>query len=192
MASQTKTRNQFPLLLYRFIAKRWRTPALLIIPLGLVWWWLESRGETSLIPHLVLIIPASGILLVFYTMLARRAAVICHPDHFTLRGPLYPVAFSYRRVEGIRPVEFNSVFPPQEEKGMRLRLYKGLWGRTAIIVDLKSYPLPLWWLRLWLSDYLFHPKERALVLVVEDWMALTRKMETHRNALIEKRRSHTR
>jgi hypothetical protein len=164
----------------------------LVIPLGLVWWWLESRGSSSLTTHLILIIPASGVLLALYTVLARAAAVVCRPNHFTLRSPVYPVAFSYRRVEGIRPVEFNSVFPPQEEKGVRLRLYEGLWGHTAVIVDLKSYPLPLWWLRLWFSEYLFHPKERALVLVVEDWMALVRQMEMHRNALIEEQRSYRR
>jgi hypothetical protein len=93
---------------------------------------------------------------------------------------LYPVAFSYQRIEMIRPVEFRSIFPPENEKNARRRLYKDMWGKTVVVITVKGYPIPLWWMQLWFHPYLLHPKESAIVLPVDDWMSLSRRLDTLR------------
>lgn len=188
MSKQRKTR--FPLLPYKIIAKRWRLSSLLLVPGGAgVYWALPRLIEGPLPLHpLTLVISAVGLLLFLYTLAAGRAHVSCEDNRFVIHTPLYPVAFSYARIEMIRSSEFGKLFPPQEEKNARWRLYHDLWGKTVPTVTLKGYPLPLGWLKLWFHPYLFHPKETGLVMPVEDWMGFIRTLETNLSAWRETKR----
>jgi hypothetical protein len=47
----------------------------------------------------------------------------------------------------------------------------------VVILDLKSWPLPRWWLRLWLDWFAFPEGSEGLQLMVADWMALSRQIE---------------
>lgn len=186
-----KKSSTFPLLIYQTLAKRWSTWSFWLIPLGIALWWAVGNNPLLDIRYrsAALGISLIGIILTCYCWLLRRAALSCYKTHFTLRAPLYPLAFSYRRIKTIRPVEFSTIYPPQAEKQALWRLYRKLWGKTAVVIDLKGYPLPTWWLKLWFSRYLFHPKEEALILVVTDWMGLTRELETRRTAFVKARAS---
>ncbi len=179
------TKRKFPLLIYQTLSKRWLISSLLLIPLGLLLWWTQRQSGPY--AFATLFIPLAGSFLTIYALLARGAAVVCSQKHFAVRTPLMPVVFSYRRVENVRPLEFAVAFPPLEEKSARRRLYQKLWAKTAVVVDLKGLPVPRWWLKLWFSPYLLHPTEKALVLLVDEWMALVRQIETHRTALQERR-----
>lgn len=191
------TTTRFKLLPYQMLAKRWRTPALLVFIAGIALWWM-GRGldpremrEMPIRPPtgpLALIIAAAGGLIVIYTLLAGRANIQCESNRLVIHGPLMVIAVSYARVVLTRPVEFRSIFPPREEKPARFRIYRSLFGKTIPIVDLKSYPLPKWWLRLWLHPYLLHPKETALVIPVEEWMTFTRTLDSMRTRWRETRR----
>jgi hypothetical protein len=185
-----KRAKRFPLLIYQAVAKRWRGLAFWLIPAGIVLWWGLQRNHAapSARPWLALVISGVGALIFLYTILAHRAHIRCYEDHFTLQGPLYPVVFSYHRVKSLRPTEFAKIHPPDEEKAARWRLYRDLWGKTVVVIDLNGYPLPKGWLRLWFNDYLFHPKTVGLVVLTEDWMALIRQIETHRTRLKRNRR----
>ena len=185
---------RFGLLPYQALAKHWFGPALLLIPAGILLWWglpqapqLEQRY-----PFLGFVVSGVGILIVLYTFLTRRAHISCHKNNFVIHTPVYPIAFSYQRVEMIRPVEFKTIFPPENEKNARWRLYKNIWGKTVVVINTKGYPLPKWWLRLWLHPYLMHPREMALVLPVEDWMGLSRSLESLRSNWLERQRERRR
>ncbi|HOU14058.1 MAG TPA: hypothetical protein PKZ84_13180 [Anaerolineae bacterium] len=181
---------KFRLLPYQALAKQWLWPAMWLIPGGIFLWWIA--------PDLTLFderyafaglgVAGVGALIVIYTFMARRAHVSCHKNNFVIHTPFYPVAFSYQRVEIIRPMDFKSIFPPEQEKSARRRLYKDIWGKTVVVINTKGYPLPLWWMRLWFHPYLIHPRERALVLPVEDWMGLSRSLETLRTNWYEAQR----
>lgn len=190
-------KKQFKLLPYQMLAKRWRIPALLIAVAGIVLWWTgrglspQEISEQPIRPPtgpLALIIALAGGLIFLYTILANQANIRCESNRLVVRGPLMVIAFSYARVVLTRPTEFRSIFPPEEEKSARVRIYYTLYGKTVPIVDLKSYPLPKWWLRLWLHPYFLHPKETALVVPVEDWMAFTRTIDSLRTHWRENRR----
>ncbi len=185
-----QSRNRYPLLVYREMTRAWLWPSLLLIPGGVLLWWAVPQ-----IPQLDarfapagLVLSVAGTLLLFYVLLARRAHVSCAKNKFVIHTPLYPVAFSYGRITMIRPTEFNTIYPPQEEKSSRRRMYAHLWAKTALVVDVRGFPLPLRWLKLWFHPYLLHPKEQALVLLVEDWMALSLQLETRSSEWRERRR----
>lgn len=175
---------KFQLLPYRAFAKHWLSTAFLIVLAGIAFWWLASRSSESIQSHAWagLVIAVAGALIVLYALLAKSAHVSCHKNNFVIHTPLYPVAFSYGRVNMIRSVEMRNIFPPEKEKSARRRFYHDIWGKTVIEVTVKSYPMPLWWLRLWFHPYLLHPKESAIVFVVDDWMALSRSLETFRTS----------
>ena len=185
-----KTRQRFPLLPYQALSRHWLWPALLMIPAGVVLWWIVP-SVPSLDPRYApaaFIISIAGIIIAIYALLARQAHVRVGQGYFTVRTPLIPVVFSYTRIEIHNPTQFNEIRPPMEEKPARRRLYRGLWGKTVIVVDLKSYPAPRWWLKLWLHPYLFHPRKQALVLFIDDWMTLSRTLQTKLTAWRQRRR----
>ncbi len=182
--------SKFKLLPYQMLAKRWTGPAFWLIPAGIALGWAIPK-----LPQLNQqysfagwVVAGIGVLLFTYTLLLRRAHIRCHKNNFVIHTPFYPVAFSYQRIEMIRLLDFKSIFSPEKEKKARRQLYADLWGKTVVAVNLKGYPLPLWWLRLWLHPYLLHPGETALVLPVEDWMKLSLKLESLRTAWLETRR----
>lgn len=185
---------RFDLLPYQAVAKRWFGPAFWLIPCGILLWWTVPQAPQleQRYPFLGFVISGIGVLIIIYTLLARHAHISCHKNNFVIHTPFYPIAFSYQRVEMVRPMEFKSIFPPENEKNARWRLYKNIWGKTVVVVNVKGYPLPRWWLRLWLLPYLMHPREIALVLPVEDWMGLSRNLESLRTDWLEGQRQRRR
>ncbi len=172
-----KASKAFPLLVYREAVKSWGGPSFWMIPAGgLLWWALSTDPETSPLAWLSIGISIVGLLIFIYTRLARNACVRCYEDHFTIYTPFYPIAISYGRVTMIRPSEFKMIFPLEKEKEIRINIFRSLWTKTAILVDVKSYPLPFWWLKLWVSPYLLNPKGNGLVLLTEEWMTLSRQL----------------
>ncbi len=186
----TKKTKPFYLLPYRALAKRWRFLSFMLIPAGvLLWWLIPNLPDTNpALAPLGFLLSGVGLLLTLYTLRLGSAQVHCYDNRFVIRNPIYPVAFSYQRITLVRSVEFRSVFPPEDAKPARWRIYKNLWGKTAIVVDLTDYPMSRNWLRLWFHPFLLHPKETALVLPIEDWMGLSRQLESQRIAWKERKR----
>ena len=52
--------------------------------------------------------------------------------------------------------------------------------KTALVIDLKSYPIPRKVLEFFLSRYFFKDKTPHLVLLVDDWMRFSSEMESMR------------
>jgi hypothetical protein len=172
------------------MTKRWRGPALLLIPAGLGLYWVVGNTEqlNQGYAPLAFLVSLVGILIYTYTLLARRAHISLESNRFVVHTTFLPVAFSYSRVGIVRSVEFAALFPPDEMKPAKWRTYQRLMGRTVAVIPLKGYPLPEWWLRLWFHPFLFHPKETALVASVDDWMAFIRTLETLRTTWRDRRR----
>ena len=186
--------TKFRLLPYQAFAKHWLRPAILLVVAGIVFLVLAFRSPKLDQNHTFVgsVITIAGMLIASYTLLAKRAHVSCHKNNFTIHTPLYPVTFSYRRINMIRSVEFRNIFPPENEKTARWRFYREIWGKTTIVITVSSYPMPLWWLKMWFHPYLLHPTESALILLVDDWMALSRSLETQRTNWRENRQKQRR
>jgi len=177
-----KSKTRYKLLPYQILAWHWTLPALLMIPAGYGFRWgvaqLEQFNPAS--ADLGWIISIAGVLLTLYTLLARRSHVSFRKDHLVLRAPIHPMAVSYKRIKLVHPIEFSMLFPPNKVKRAQYRLYRKLWGKTVPVVMLEGLPLPRWWLRLWLHPFLLHPEEDGIILVVEDWMACSRTLDSFR------------
>ncbi len=66
--------------------------------------------------------------------------------------------------------------------GLRRDLVAPFLGQTAVMVDLKSYPLGERWLRLWLGWFMFSPDAVGLQFVTPDWLVFSRDLDERRTA----------
>ena len=108
----------------------------------------------------------------------RVPYVQCSDRNIKIRGPLYQVVFSYKRVHETRP---NTLFHVFEKGGLSRGERKFVMddrygGQTAVIVEMNSWPMSVRSMRFWLGNLVFSADNRALVLWVEDWMDLNREI----------------
>lgn len=177
MANRSKG-NKFPLLIYRRWAKMLRWSSLLIaIASGIVWRLGPYPPSFSGSEWIFLVIGAIGALIFFYSLVAHRAAYVqCLPNYVKIRTPFMSVAVSYKRILQVRPVEFYSQLPLAKLKRPQVRLLEPFLGHTTILMELNGFPVSERRLRTWLPWYMFASEVTGFVLVVEDWMALSRQI----------------
>jgi hypothetical protein len=123
---------------------------------------------------------AGGIIafLVFlYKLVAPRLAYVqCTNKSVRIQTPLVPLTISYKRIHTTRPNQWGRLYPPEKRNRRTRRLIERIGGREVIILDLKSWPAPMGWLRLWIPEVMFSPDSTGLVLWVNDWMTLNREL----------------
>ena len=109
--------------------------------------------------------------------------VQCSERNIKIQAPLYQVVFSYKRVHETRP---NTLFHVFEKGGLsrgerKFVLDDKYGGQTAVIVEMNSWPMGMRWMRFWLGNLVFSSDNRALVLWVDDWMALNREISDYKD-----------
>lgn len=170
--------HRYPLLLYEHMLNRW-WPATLTLGLVLVsLWWLASRHpigqEEPWRGYGMLAI--GGIVLVFtlFLFLIRRAAYVeLFNKYLRLRTPFLLINISYQRIRRTSIVEMNVLFPPAKLSGWMREAMTPMMSKTAVVIDLNGYPVPVFLLRLFLSPFFFKDKTPHLVILVRDWMSLS-------------------
>jgi hypothetical protein len=186
--------DRFPLLIYRRWAKMLRLPSLLIvIASGAAYWYAPKvplLADRDWVPIVIGVIAAA---IFFYSLLARRAAYVqCHPSYVKIRTPLFSVLVSYRRILRVRPAEFHVQFPPAEMNRSQRRLLQPFFGRTVISMELNSYPMSERRLRVWLPWFMFATEVVGFILVVENWMALSRQISVYSDRWVARRQARQR
>lgn len=131
-----------------------------------------------------LIIGIIVLVLAFFRIIAGAIPYVqCSERNIKIQAPLYQVVFSYKRVQETRP---NTLFHVFEKGGLsrgerKFVLDDKYGGQTAVVVEMKSWPMNIRSLRFWLGNLVFSSDNRALVLWVEDWMALNRELSDYKD-----------
>ncbi len=176
MAKKNKG-DKFPLLIYRRWAKtlRWPSFFIFLISGAALWFDLESSVISDRV-WLFYVMAGIGLLIFAYSVYAQRASYVqCFPNYIRIRTPFLPVAVSYKRVLQVRPVDFHTQLPAKL-RSPQMRLLEPYLGRTVILLELTAFPVKETRLRRWLPWYMFARDVTGFVLVVEDWMALSRQI----------------
>jgi hypothetical protein len=135
-----------------------------------------------------------GIVVLVLAILRVIASAIpyvqCSERNLKIQAPLYQVVFSYKRVRETRP---NTLFYVLEKGGLsrgerKFVLDDKYGGQTAVIVEMNSWPMSMRWMRFWLGNLVFSSDNRALVLWVEDWMALNREISDYKDRWRERKK----
>ncbi|RIK31741.1 MAG: hypothetical protein DCC56_06050 [Anaerolineae bacterium] len=186
--------KKYPLVVYRLLLSRWWPPMLAIGLVMLLIAYSEYIALGQFLPWRWLLPAAVGILGIFVGILffifRYLAYVQPYPDHLKLITPFLRLNISYKRIVRTTTTEMRLLFNFRP-KGLGAWLdILGLNERdaplatkTALVVDLKNYPIPRQVLEFFLSRYFFKDKTPHLVLLVDDWMRFSSEMESMRTRL---------
>ncbi|MCP4360285.1 MAG: hypothetical protein GY796_19940 [Chloroflexi bacterium] len=179
------------LLLYEFASKRMRNK-LLLLWLVLLALALFDLLITPVLGSLWFVLWLAILLLmlvwVYYAFLMRRAAFIVTPNYLLLQVPFKSVKISYGRVSSITSSHMAQHYNLKQLKGQDRFLVKPLYEYVCGFIELNSLPKALRKeRRLWFSPYLFSPRLSGMLLVVDNWMQLSRDVEVARQHWREKR-----
>jgi hypothetical protein len=193
MAEKTKG-DKFPLLIYRRWAKMLRLPSLLIaVASGAMWWFAPQDPRLKQHPWVFIVLGGVGALTFLYSLLAHRVAYAqCFPNYVRIRTPFQSVAVSYRRVLQVRPVEFYSQLPLRKMRRTQSRLLEPFLTRTVILLELNGFPVNERRLRTWVPWFMFASEVTGFVLVVGDWMALSRQISVFSDRWVARRQARQR
>ena len=100
------------------------------------------------------------------------------PGYLKFVTPFLRMNISYRRIHKTTTVEMRQLFPPQIMSSWMRDIFAPLASQTALIVELKGYPISPVILRMFLSRFFFKDKTPHLVILVKDWMKLSSELDS--------------
>lgn len=181
-----KSGKRHPLLFYRRAMDRlWVATFFLGLILGVVWlwfWWsdvplISPGNETWLLAGSV-----AALAFAIFAFFSRRVAYVQpHRDHLRLVTPFLRINISYRRVRSVHPAGFQQLFPPAKASWAQRSFLEPFYGRTAVVVELTSYPMSPLLLRFFLAPQMFSPQSAGFVFLVPDWMEFSTELDTFRS-----------
>lgn len=172
------------LLLYELASRRVRNKLLLLWLLLL----LLASYDTFISPLfgdywfvMWVAVAALVLLWVYYAFFVRRGALIITPNYLILQGPLNQVRLSYGRVTSVTSSHLSQHFDLETLKGRERFMVEPLYQYTCGFIELYSFPKKLSpKKRKRFPRFLFSPRRLGLLLVVDDWMKLSRDVEIAR------------
>ena len=194
------TGKKHPLLVYRIRYRRHRglyfivAIALLALYVALHVLPPETWATVSWIYDFdwLLLLVGAGLLLyaIFRLLAASIPYVQCSERNIKIRAPLYQVVFSYKRVRETHPNTLFHMFENAKlsRSARNFVLSDQYGGRTAIVIEMNSWPMSMRLMRFWLGNLVFAPDNRELVLWVEDWMGLNGELSDYKDRWRERKR----
>lgn len=177
--------TQHRLLIYKNLGRRYRPPGVLLIVMGLFAFLPTFIGDLQNDQFDAAALAGVGAVLVlaglgfwlFSTLAIRRSYVQCRPDLLVIRSPFYRTMFSYRRIHAVRVLPISKLFEKEKLKGLGKALVGPLVGGMAIVVYVKSWPVPKRRLKRFHSPYLFTREGEGWVFIVPNYSMLMREIE---------------
>ncbi len=171
----TPVGHKYPLLVYRFIARRYRPSGVLLFVVGLI---LQIprflpvlKLPTTLPPETLSLIGlaalASGAgLWILSLYMVWQSYVQCKPDYLVIHAPFNRVVMSYSRIISSQSVRVSRIFEPEKLKARDRQIIKPLLPETAIEVELQDWPVPESQLRRYFSKFLFSTRQTGFIFIV--------------------------
>lgn len=182
-----KTRHR--LLLYNQISNQGLIRVAWVFGVVAGLWGLDYGGWLSLgawQSQLWLVLLLVAVIFAYYLLWVRRTYVYVKPDHLLVQGSFYSLRIPYRDVRSITPSQIAKHYPLDELKVRELRLLTTLYEVPCAFVRLDEYPVGRWARHLFFPRFLFTTERPGLLLLVQDWIALTKNIELVRSAWQEK------
>ena len=182
------------LVLYTYILNHWWRKALgigcTLLALAAALAWMPSKlpqyAPAPLADWKLWLIGGTGIyavcLSIFLVALRKSAYVQPFSTHLRLVTPFLRMNISYKRFNRTYIDEIGRLFSVEELKGLKREFLQPLAKQTAVVLELKGWPLPRSFLDLFLSPYFFPARDSRLALIVPDWMKFSMEMESFRGA----------
>lgn len=193
--AEKKTGKKHTLLLYRRMMDRLWPSTLLLALLLLGIWGLSEYNIAQVLEYQddTLLLVTGGFCLAFslFAFIVRKSAYVqAASDHLKLVTPFYRVNISYQRMRSLHPALIMRIFPAGKQGWAENNYLEPFSNFTALILELNSYPLNPRLLRLFFPRQIFSPYSRGLVLLVDDWMALSTEVDSLSGTWLQLRASN--
>ena len=178
--------TRFPLIVYQHLLNRWWTP---MIALGLGLFgiaygqYLEPLGPFlpwKWMPFVVLGVLAI-IIGIFFFFIRFAAYVQVFPGYLKFVTPFLRFNISAKRIHKTIATEMGLLFPSSSMSGWIREIFAPLSRKTAVVIELKGFPISPVILRMFLSRFFFKDKTPHLVILVENWMKLSGELDGMRS-----------
>lgn len=180
--------HKYPLIVYRHMLNRWWPPMFAfglgmfalayseyIQPLGrfLPWRWQLFAAIGGL----------AVMVGIFFWVIRFFAYVRPFPTYLRLATPFMRINISYKRIKKTTATEMRYLFPFKSMSWWVREIFSPLANKTALVIDLTSYPISPAVLRLFLYRFFFKDKTPHLVILVQDWMRFSSELESMRSGI---------
>ena len=180
--------TKFPLIVYKHLLNRWWTPmfAMGLGMFGIAYGqYMEPLGP--FLPMSWMPLVAIGVLAImigiFFLIIRQIAYVQAFPGYLKLVTPFLRLNISYKRIHKITTTEMKLLFPPKSMSGWMRDIFAPLANQTALIIELKGYPISPVILRMFLSRFFFKDKTPHFVILVKDWMKLSSELDSMKSGI---------
>lgn len=178
--------TKFPLVVYQHLVGRWWTP---MIAMGLGLFGIAyGQYMDPLGPYLPMTwmpLVALGVVCIliglFFLVIRQFAYIQAFPTYLKFVTPFLRFNISYKRLQRTNTSEMKLLFPPKSLSGWMRDIFAPLSSQTAVILELKGYPLSPFILRLFLSRFFFKDQTPHFVILVRDWLKFTTELESMRS-----------
>ena len=177
--------TKFPLIVYQHLVGRWWTP---MIAIGLIMFgvayseYIDPIGK--FLPRRWMPFIALGSLStlvgIFFLIIRRIAYVQAFPAYLKFVTPFLRFNISYKRIHRTAATEMRALFPANSMSGWMRDIFAPLASQTAVIIELKGYPMSPVVLRMFLSRFFFKDKTSHFVILVKDWMRFSSELDSYR------------
>jgi len=179
----SKGGRRYPLVVFTHMMSRWWTAvfALGLAMIGLAWvvrWWGFEQWRWMTFGGLGVVIAIGGLII---WMIRKTAYVQPFNDHLRLVTPFLRLNISYKRFLRTSTANMGVLFPPKSIRSSLHDIVEPLAKMTAIVIDVKSLPMPQSTLKLFLSPLFFKDKSPHIVILVADWMRFSAEMDSLRH-----------
>jgi len=182
----TRAGHKYPLIVYRHMLNRW-WPAM--ITMGLVLFALAYGEYTDPMAQFIAWrwqlfagVGALAIIVgVFFMIIKHFAYVQPVPNYLKLVTPFMRINISYKRIKKTTTSEMHYLFPHKSLSGWVQDIFEPLASKTAMVIELNSYPISPSILHLFLSRFFFKDKTPHFVILVNDWMRFSTELESMRS-----------
>ena len=177
-------KNRHPLLIYRARSRTISRPILIVIFLMLLVL-ATNQFFMRFIPWGAGLLIGIGIALFIgwagFTFFVRQSAIYIKRHYLLIQGPWQSFTIQYDQIRGVIPTRLSEHYPAEEISANELQWLGQLYDKPCALIQtyhplLQSEPKKKWFNRL-----LFTPKDRGIVCIVSDWVALVSAVEEARS-----------
>lgn len=183
--------TRHPLLMYRRMMDRvWKYTLVLGVLLAAATRWplLRERDIFGWSSNVWIMAAALLSLIVCgFAFLSRYMAFVqIRENALMLYTPFLRLKISFRRIRSVHPVLLQQLFPPDKSSWSQRNFLEPFYGLTALVVELRDYPMNPILLRLFLPAQMFSPRSAGFVLMVKDWMKLSTEFDSLHGAWLQR------
>jgi hypothetical protein len=131
----------------------------------------------------------SLVLSIFAFFTRYMSYVQAHRSYLSIVTPFLRLKISYQRLRSVQPALVQQLFPKDGSSWSQRAFLEPFYGKTALVMELRGYPLSPTLLKLFLPAQMFSPRSTGFVIIIPDWMKFSTELDSLRGTWMQKRKT---